>query len=209
MLFETDQKLVFIGDSITDGGRRTSSAGYGEGYVNQARSLLLARYPQLRLRIVNHGVPGDTTRDLLRRWERDVIVEQPDWLAVMIGINDVWRWFGAYSTEAVPLSEYEANLRELLSQARSATSARLILLTPYMIEPNRRQPMRRQMDCYGQALRQLAPDFAALLVDTQAAFDQVLGHTLASDWSDDQIHPNRAGHAVIALALLRAVGFEL
>lgn len=209
MVFETNQKLVFIGDSITDGGRRTSSAAYGEGYVSQVRNLLLARYPQLKLRIVNHGVPGDTTRDLVSRWERDVIAEQPDWLAVMIGINDVWRSFGAYSTEAVPLPEYEANLRRLLGQARSATSARLILLTPYMIEPNPRQPMRRQMDCYGQVVRQIAPDFTAQLVDTQAAFDAVLAHTIVSDWSDDQIHLNRAGHAVIALALLRAVGYEL
>lgn len=209
MVFETNQKLVFIGDSITDGERRASSAAYGEGYVSQVRYLLLARYPQLKLRIVNHGAPGDTSRDLLSRWERDVIAEQPDWLAVMIGINDVCRSFGAYNAEAVPLPEYMRNLRLLLGQAHSATSARLILLTPYMIEPDRRQPMRRQMDCYGQAVRQLAPDFAALLVDTQAAFDAVLAHTTASDWSDDQIHPNRAGHAVIALALLRAVGYEL
>lgn len=209
MLFEANQKIVFIGDSITDAGRRGGATMYGDGYVSQVRNLLLARYPHLHLCFVNRGVGGDTTRDLVSRWERDVIDERPDWLSVMIGINDVWRAFGAYTHEAVPLPEYERNLRAILSHARSATDARLILLTPYMIEPDRRQPMRRQMDWFGASVRQIAEEFGAVLVDTQAAFDLALADTTPGDWSDDQIHPNRAGHTVIALALLRAIGYEL
>ena len=208
MIFETNQKVLFMGDSVTDAGRRPASV-YGDGYVSQVHSLLLARYPELRLRIVNRGVGGDTTRDLAARWERDVIDEQPDWLSLMIGINDVWRAFGPHTHEATPLPEYERNLRTLLGRVRSATGARLILMTPYLIEPDRRQPMRRQMDLYGQVMRALAAELDAPLVDTQAAFDTGLSASKPTDWSDDQIHPNRPGHAVIALALLRAIGFEL
>ena len=43
------------------------------------------------------------------------------------------------------LPEYEATLRRLLDRARAATTARLILMQPYMIEPNKAQPMRREM----------------------------------------------------------------
>ena len=149
MLFEARQKILLIGDSITDAGRREEAPPYGNGYVNIVRSLVLARYPELNLTFVNPGVGGNTTRHLAARWEQDVIAERPDWLSVKIGINDVWRAFGNNPHEAVPLPEYATTLRGLLDQARAATGARLILIEPYMIEPDRSHPIRSQMDRYG------------------------------------------------------------
>ena len=209
MLFTANQKLLFAGDSITDADRRGIAAPYGSGYVSMVRNFLLARYPELGLTFLNRGVGGDTTRNLAARWEQDVIAERPDWLSVMIGINDVWRAFGANVHDAVPLPEYEATLRRLLDRAREATGANLILMEPYMIEPDRAHPMRRQMDWYGEVVRQLAAEYAAVMVRVQDAFDAALASTTPADWADDQIHPNGPGHAVIALAFLRAIGFEL
>ncbi len=209
MLFTANQKIVLIGDSITDAGRRQQAPPYGSGYVNMVQSFLQARYPELRLRVVNRGIGGNTVRDLAARWEDDVIAERPDWLSVKIGINDVWRAFGSNPHEAVPLPEYEQTLRDLLTRARDETGAQLILMTPYMIEPDRKQPMRRQMDRYSQVVARLADEFGAPLVRTQAAFDEALTHTTPIDWAEDQIHPNAGGHAIIALAFLRTIGFEL
>ena len=209
MLFRPDQTILFIGDSITDAGRRGPDAPDGTGYVSQVRNVLLARYPDLHLTVINQGVSGNTTRDLRARWQRDVIAHRPDWLALKIGINDVWRSFGGNRREAVPLPEYTAILRELLDATRAQTEARLILLTPYMIEPDRAQPMRAAMDRYGQAVQALGPQYGAVVIDTQAAFDAALQHTTPADWADDQIHPNGPGHAVLALAFLRGVGFAL
>ena len=209
MLFEPGQKILFIGDSITDCDRRGAAAPYGNGYMRLVRDLLLARYPEYGLKFVNRGISGDTTRDLAARWERDVIAERPDWLAVLIGINDVWRAFGGNSREAVPLAEYTTTLRRLLDRTRAATAARLILMETYMIEPDRAQTMRQKMNAYGAALRQLAAEYQAVLVPTQAAFDAALHQTPPAAWADDQIHPNGPGHAVIALAFLRAIAFTL
>ena len=209
MLFAPGQKILFVGDSITDCDRRGAAAPYGTGYMSMVRNLLLARYPDHHLTCVNRGIGGDTTRDLAARWERDVVAEQPDWLSVLIGINDVWRAFGPNVHEAVPLPEYTATLRRLLDRTRAATRARLILLTPYMIKPDRAQPMRRQIDTYGDTIAGLATDYQAVLVPVQAAFDTALAATPPTAWADDQIHPNGPGHAVIALAFLRAVGFAL
>jgi len=209
MRFEPGQTILFIGDSITDCDRRGAAAPYGNGYMRLVRDLLLARYPDYGLRFVNRGVSGDTTRHLAARWERDVIAERPDWLTVLIGINDVWRAFGSDRHEAVPLAQYTATLRRLLDRTRAATAARLILMEPYMIEPDPAQPMRRQMDAYGAAVRHLAAEYQAVLVRTQAAFDAALHQTTPAAWADDQIHPNGPGHAVIALAFLRAIEFTL
>jgi lysophospholipase L1-like esterase len=209
MIWGTHQKILFIGDSITDCGRRDAAAPYGDGYMSMVRNAVLARYPELGLTFANRGVGGDTTRDLAARWDRDVIAEQPDWLSIKIGINDVWRRFGANVDQAVPLAEYTATLRRLLDHTGAAIGARLILMEPYMIEADRTHPMRAEMDRYGEAVRQLAADYGAVLVPTQAAFDAALTHTSPADWAQDQIHPNGPGHMVIALAFLRAIGFEL
>lgn len=209
MIFGSGQKVLFIGDSITDCGRRESAAPFGSGYVSLVRAFAIARYPELGLDFVNRGVGGDTVRHLDRRWREDVLDQRPNWLSVKIGINDVWRSFGDNADEAVPIDEYEQTYRRLLGSAVQETGCRLIVAEPYVIEPDRAEPMRKRMDHYGEVARAIAGEFGAVNVRTQDAFDVALESTSPSDWAEDRVHPNLAGHAVIAQAFLRAIGFEL
>jgi lysophospholipase L1-like esterase len=208
MLLSTGQRVVFIGDSITDCDRRGAAAPYGDGYVDLVRSFVTAGYPELGLSWVNRGIGGDTVRDLAARWEADAIGTAPDWLAVMIGINDIWHGFGSHPELAVPIDEYATTLRDLLRQAVDRTGCRLIVAEPYLIEPDRGEPQRAQTDRYCLAAREIAAEFGAVNVRTQDAFDVVLRSTVPADWADDRVHPNRPGHAVIARAFLRVLGYE-
>jgi len=214
MKIAAGSKLVMIGDSITDCGRAHPDGeglggAYGSGYVSMVNALLGAAAGGLRVRVVNKGINGNTVRDLKARWEKDVLEQRPDWLSVLIGINDVWRQFDCpLRTEChVLLEEYEATLAELLERTRPKLKG-LVLMAPYLIEPNRADPMRAAMDRYGQAVRRLAGRFDAVFVDTQAAFDAVLRHwhPMALAW--DRVHPNAVGHMAIARALLNALGFD-
>ena len=209
MRFEPHQRIVFIGDSITDAGRRAEAAPLGAGYVGIVHGMLAAQYPAHDLTIINRGVSGDTVRHLAARWDTDAIGPRPDWLSVKIGINDVWRAFGVNAHEAVPLPEYRETLEILLRQAQEETSCRLIVMAPYVIDRNRADPMRARMDEYGAAAREVAAALGAVHVATQAAFDTVLATTAPADWAPDRVHPNVAGHAVIARAFLAATGFAI
>ena len=210
LLFRPNQKVVFIGDSITDSGRREEVlAPYGTGYMIMVRNFLIARYPEWTLTFENRGVGGNTIRDLKTRWQTDVIAEKPDVLSVMIGINDVWRIIAKRNEEAVYLDEYEATYRALLIETREKTNARLILADPYVIETDRTDPFRSTMDRYIERVHALAEEFDAVSVHTQEAFDAALAAQPSSYWADDRVHPRPFGHAVIAQAFLRAVGFEL
>ena len=61
----------------------------------------------------------------------------------------------------------------------------------------------------GQIVGLIASDLKATLVHTQAAFDAALVHTPPLNWAQDHIHPNSPGHAIIAMAVLRAIDFAL
>ena len=213
MQIEPTSKLVMIGDSVTDCGRAQPVGeglfdALGRGYVANVDSLLGAVYPGHGIRIVNQGTSGNTVRDLKARWQRDVLDLTPDWVSVMIGINDVWRQFDSPLRKElhVPLDEYERTLDGLV-QATLPAVHRMVLMTPFYIEPNRDDAMRAQMDRYGGAVRRLAERHGTLLVDTQAAFDEVLKSCYPAALAWDRVHPNQTGHMVLARAFLQALGF--
>jgi lysophospholipase L1-like esterase len=181
----------------------------GTGYVSLVDSILKAAIPQQRIRITNMGISGNTVIDLRNRWQRDALDLAPDWLSIMIGINDVWRQFDSplQPEWGVPLKIFRGTLTELVAAALPQVKG-LILMTPYFIEPNRRDPMRVMMDSYGGAVKTLAEEVGAVLVDTQAAFDRVLTHLHPMSLAPDRVHPNQAGHMILARAFLNALSFE-
>lgn len=216
MKIAKNSKVVFIGDSITDFER---ARPYGEGigfrgdigksYVAIVDGLIKASYPDAHLRVINMGVSGNTTRDLKARWQTDVMDLKPDWLGILIGINDVWRHFDTpHITEnQVGIEEYRQNLTELIEQALPILGGGLILITPYFMEQNKSDPMRQMMDAYGAVVKELAAKYGAVLVDLQAEFDRYFAcnHPMSVNW--DYIHPDLASHVLIARAILKQLDY--
>ncbi len=214
MLIKPNSKLVMIGDSITDAGRAQPVGeglfdALGRGYVSLVDALLGTVYPELGVRVVNMGTSGHTVRDLDRRWQTDVIDLRPDWLSVMIGTNDVWRQFDSPrqpETHVLP-DEYAQTLDALVTCTLPSVS-NIVLMTPFYLEPNRADPMRRRVDEYGGLMKEIAAKHGTLFVDTQAAFDRVLTAYYPATLAWDRVHPNQTGHMIIARAFLEAVEFQ-
>jgi lysophospholipase L1-like esterase len=215
MQLQPRERVLFIGDSITDCGRRRPigeglfDQALGSGYVALVASSLTAAYPDYGVQVVNMGIGGNTIRDLKARWETDVCQLHPHWLAVMIGINDVWRRFDSPWETMGPISreEYAETLDHLIGQTRADLSG-LILMTPYYLDLNRADPMRELMDEFGASVRQTAETHDAVFVDTQTAFDRVLRWLRPELLAEDRIHVSQAGHMVLARALLQGIGYD-
>ena len=214
MKIQTGEKLVMIGDSITDCGRARpvaegSSEALGKGYVSLVDAWIMSVYPERGIRVINMGSGGNTILDLKNRWQTDVLDLKPDWLSIMIGINDVWRQFDTprQRDRHVLPKQYESTYRQLLETTRPTLKG-LVLMTPYYIEPNKSDLMRAQMDRYGAITRKLAAEFDAIFVDTQAAFDQLLTTLYPASIGWDRVHPNNIGMASLARAFLNGIGFQ-
>jgi len=203
-----------IGDSITDCGRKKPEGegrndALGNGYVSLVDAFLQSTYPELGIRVVNMGISGNTVRNLKERWQTDVLEHKPDWLSIMIGINDVWRQYDVPQIveRHVYIEEYEQTLRELVELTKPTLKG-LVLMTPYYIEPNEKDGMRAAMDQYGAVVQRIAQQYGAIFVDTQKAFASVLEHIYPATLAWDRVHPNMAGHMTLAKSFLNAIGFN-
>lgn len=205
------QTVVFIGDSITDCGRRDAQAPFGAGYVKLAIDLIAARYPERRLRFYNEGISGNTVQDLRGRWARDVIAHQPDWLFVKIGINDLHRTLDQ-TPQAVPPELFEPLYRECLESTRRETAARLVLVDPFYISTETNAATHEghvlsRLPAYLDAVHRLATEFGALSVRTHQAFQRQLQYRPASDFCPEPVHPSLSGHVVIAHEILKTLAW--
>lgn len=154
------------------------------------------------------GVGGDTVRHLKARWQKDVLDLKPDWLSIMIGINDVWRQF---DNPLIPechvyLDEYVSTLNQLIEEAKPTLKG-LVLMSPFIIDDNKNDAMRKRMDEYRFAMKEIAQKHSAIFVDVQEAFDEFLKYYHSYALALDRIHPNLTGHMIIANAFLKAIEF--
>ena len=214
ILFQKNDTVLFIGDSISDYERKRPVGeglrnAWGTSYVACAGALLGSVYPELALRVINMGVSGNQTRDLIARWQTDVMDLHPDWVCMLIGINDVWRQFDQPQmpeTHVLP-DEYARNCESLIQRTLPHVKG-MVLMTPYFMEPNQSDPMRARMDEYGAVIRDLAAKYRLPCIDLQAAWDGLFQHMHPCNIAWDRVHPNQTGCMFIARQLLNGVGFD-
>jgi acyl-CoA thioesterase I len=206
VLIEDGAVVLFQGDSITDAGRgRQNEELLGGGYAGMAASRFSAAFPTKNVRFLNRGVGGDRAVDLQARWDDDCLALKPDWVSIMIGINDTWRSFD--SSDPTGTTEYEAACRNILTRTRDELGAKLILLEPFLLPvPEDRLLWRDDLDPKIQALRSLSREFGAIYVPLDGLFAAAATRHEPAFWAPDGVHPTAAGHALIAEAWLSAVG---
>ena len=213
-LVQDGQTYLFQGDSITDCGRRDSAAPLGGGYAKIVAEIVTALYPDRQIDFQNRGIGGDTTKDLRERWDDDTIRLQPDFLSILIGINDLHRWlFVPDPAIKVSPDEFAENYDWLLDRVTKETSAKIILLDPFYISLASRDTDRSQvlelLPQYIQTVHDMSAKYNTLLVPMHDIYQQHLTFREAECFCPEPVHPNHGGHLVMALELLRVLGAAL
>ncbi len=197
-MFKEGQRIVFIGDSITDCGRKDDPEGIGSGYVRIVNDYLSLLLPDVTLQVVNRGVSGETILDLKARWQEDVVALKPDWLSVSIGINDEWKQVGP--------ERYRDTYRKLLRETIGQCGSSLVLMETTIISENPDDGSNERLQPYNRIVREVAEEFGAILVRQNELFQRYLRAQRGKTLTYDQVHMNSAGNLLIALNWLRACG---
>ena len=210
--FENGARLLFQGDSITDmkWGRNQKDRNHylGHSYVFLLASRLGVDMADANLEFFNRGVSGNKVSDLRKRWQKDAIEINPDWLTVLIGVNDVSQGRG----QPVDLKKWEQDYRHILNQSRRANhKLNIVLMDPFVLRMTRLNSddqwkyWRGEIDKLGKIVVRLAKDFNAIHVETQKIFDQAASQVSPGNWIWDGVHPLPQGHELIARNWLQAV----
>ncbi|MDD5676599.1 MAG: SGNH/GDSL hydrolase family protein [Kiritimatiellae bacterium] len=205
------QKILFIGDSITDCGRRDSQRPLGGGYVKLFADLMIMREPAKRIAIINKGIGGDRVTGLRNRWTDDVLRQQPNWLSIKIGINDIHSHYRNEKDTAVTPGRYETAYREILERTRVALpKCRILLVDPFYISrdtaPN--SPRKQILDLmpdYLAIVERLSRAFKTRHIKTHELFGRLLKYYEPDTFCAEPVHPNPTGHLVIAEAIYVAL----
>lgn len=188
--FTPGARIVFQGDSITDGNRgRSADPNHilGHGYVLIIAAKYGAAFPELNLDFINRGVSGNTVLDLEQRWQADTLDLKPDLLSVMIGVND--------DGKGVPLEQYEQVYDKLLTESQAANpKLKLVLCEPF-VKPGQMSESLRQRQ---EIVARLAQKHGAALVRLQHVFDEAALRAPADYWVWDHVHPTYRGHQLMA-----------
>ena len=214
MIFEDMDRIVFAGDSVTDMGSQNPVGeglfdNVGRSYVRVVENLLAVYYPEIRIRVTNSGISGNTSRDLLGRFDRDVVDLKPDWVSICIGINDVWRQFDspAIPDEQVMPEEYRKNVEEMILKVKDTVKG-VFILSPYIMEPNSEDMMRNRMNQYVEICRTLSEKHNCIFVDFQKMYEEYCKIRHSSYISWDRIHPNQVGATLMAREFLKHCNFD-
>jgi lysophospholipase L1-like esterase len=207
------ETVVFYGDSIT--AQRL--------YTRDVEEFVLTRYPQLHIKFVNAGVPGDTAAGgyagtMAERVARDVAPYNPGMITVMLGMNDGgWGYGSPDQIDADFQFRYNA-LLHALRQAAPNAALTLISSTSYDEVTH-----GTEFPGYSKMVDRLAADVSRVAAQAQApgqppilfadfhrpmqdALERARAHdpVLAPLLIPDRIHPADAGHWIMAAALMRA-----
>jgi acyl-CoA thioesterase-1 len=195
--------LVFIGDSITDAGRREDPEHLGFGYVRLIAEHFAAHEPGAA--VVNTGIGGDRVRDLVARFEQDCLRLSPDVVTIYVGVNDTWRRYD--SDDPTSADDFEAGYRYLLDQLSAEhPSAPVLLILPFVADiDEERARYHEDLDPKVSKIRALAREFGHSVVDSELLLARAYadGHTPATI-AEDGVHPTIAGHRLLADAWLEA-----
>ena len=203
-MLKDNSLLLFQGDSITDTGRTSAadpSLSLGEGYPAK----IAAKLAERGIKVINRGISGNRTWDLINRWDKDCIDIKPDYFSLLIGVNDTWRRYD--SGMVTTAEEYEANMRQLLDRVVNETNAKIILLNIFLLDvtPDKAQ-MRPDLVEKQEVISRLIKEYDVTFVDIQALFDKMVAEgTPMEELSADGVHPTDFGHEVIAAEWLRCV----
>lgn len=211
------KRVLFIGDSITDGAWGNSNVWnatteqrnqqdmnhiYGHGYMMLVASYYQATYPEDEWIFWNRGISGNTLDDLAERWQNDVLALNPDVVSILVGTNDVEQALN--EGRSVDSSSWSEKLSNLIDQVKQQNPDAVIMLcTPFVAQAGWRgesenySTRKEMIHSLVKAIEAIGRNYKAHLVPFHTLVDETIDSTPnlpVSYWIWDGIHPTPAMH---------------
>lgn len=207
------KKILFMGDSITDAQRdRDSDAYMGAGYATMVAGELGYKEPYA-FEFMNRGISGNRIVDLHARIRKDMINLQPDYISILIGVNDVWHEYTRQN--GVDAEKFEMVYGLMIEELQKALpELKIMIMEPFVLHgsatntdeehPGRWEHFSSECVLRQAAAKRIAEKYNLIFVPLQKLFDTVSTNTPEGYWLVDGVHPTPAGHELIKEEWLKA-----
>jgi lysophospholipase L1-like esterase len=207
-------RLVFFGDSITDGKRDRENdfinTSYGNGYVRDIVADLFSIDPN-GYEVIKRGISGNRIVDLYARVKSDVWNFNPDVLSILIGVNDIWHEIGDFN--GVDIERFEKMYRILLEDTKKRLpNLKIMLLEPFFLVGSATKEHIEEFSKakeYAKVVKKLANEFDCAFVPLQDKFDEAAKKFGAEYYLYDGVHPDSAGAKLIANEWLKSFNKDI
>ncbi|MBR6525569.1 MAG: SGNH/GDSL hydrolase family protein [Clostridia bacterium] len=197
------KKVLFLGDSITDAVRSYSEDEHnyiGQGYALIAGGQLSIENPG-EYQFTNKGISGNRIVDLYARIKKDCWNLQPDYVSILIGVNDVMHELEIGN--GVDAERFEHIYRTLIKETlERLPECKIMLMEPFCLHGVCTDPyydiFRSEVEKRASIVKQLAEEFKLVFVPFQEAFDKMSAEFGVECWCKDGVHPTIGGHAFMA-----------
>jgi lysophospholipase L1-like esterase len=199
-------RVLFQGDSITDAGRdKRNFRDMGKGYPKYAAEQMIKDHPEVEFDFINLGISGNRTDQLFDRLYNDAVALEPDVISILIGINDVWHRYGSSRVETTD-EQIALNYRSILKRLRAQTNAKIVMIAPYLLDCEDKEPIREDLKTVLHIIRELAKEFADVYIPLDELFEEALKtQPEPRYYSGDAVHPNTNGAMFIGGKYAEAV----
>ena len=197
--------VLFQGDSITDCDRsRQNHARQGYGYATMVQGQLGYECPGA-FTFQNRGISGNHIVDVYARIKADIINLKPDYMSILIGVNDVWHELGG--NNGVAPDKFEKIYCMLIEEIKEALPAlKIMILEPFVLpgsatkndeNPAVWQSFDSLVRANAAAAKRVAEKYALPFIELQSGFDALCEKAPADYWLADGVHPTAMGHCFI------------
>ena len=200
--------FLFQGDSITDANRDDENLindGLGHGYAFMMATEFEKNHKG-EICFLNRGKSGDRITDVYARLKEDIINLSPDYMSILIGVNDVSHEL----TQGCGLTpeKFEKIYGILIEEIKEALpKTEIIILEPFIMKgihtESRWGEFRSYVEKMTRASENISQKYSLHFVELQKVFDEVSADGNHRYWSVDGIHPTAAGHQVIKDELIK------
>ena len=201
------KKILFLGDSITDCSHSFEPENLGFGYVRMISEEL--NTPDNKYQIINKGNDGFTVPSVRRLWTRSCLGLQPDFITILIGINDLAVIKNTGITPSIAFAEFREQYQSLIDDIRILTDCPILLMEPFIFpHPAEYASWEPELSKMNAIIQELAEknhlSFLPLWKNLITAAKQ-LG---ISAVTTDGIHLTNTGHLIIAKHWLGMMGIS-
>ena len=201
------KRVLFQGDSITDAGRsRDQDANVGRGYPHLVKAALNFREP-MEYDFINRGISGNRSVDLYARIKADILNLKPDFISILLGVNDVWHEFDG--DNGVDADKFYRIYCMLIEEIKSELPAvQILIMEPFCLRGSATEAyydeFRAEVEKRACMAKKVAETYGLTFLPLQGELDALADIMPPSELLADGVHPTPVGHTFLKNAWIRA-----